>query len=331
MCWKKCERTKYKEETVEVAIKNDPEEVVESAQCGPFVVVWKSMDEVHYPGKERRTFRFCRKPVKGSVIIDEIIRAQLSEPRFTKRFAALTPRELMLELNACINSFQVSEKLPLGQADELCGVRMVVAKECGSEFQIAYIGDCFAVWETRCMRSGSGSLRMTENQAYAYNYRMYAMIEKYWNAAASCMKLDPAAVEQGTDQWNSLRLEMWRLFGPRLQMERRLHINNPAPPDGHGVMNGQSESEGFVVESVIPKLDLEYILLGNNGCTPWDMEKDVSRQRIATELSVAANHAYNLQTGIRAVIAQARWYENNTKISHAKGGRADAACALIKP
>lgn len=309
---------------MQIALRNDPKEVVESAQCGPFVVVWKSMDEVHYPGKDRRTFRFRLRPVKGSIIIDEIIRSQLCE-RFVKRHASMTPRQLMLELNDCIYAFQASEGLPLNQADELCGVRMVVAKDCGDYFDIAYVGDCFALAE-----SNSG-FNITGNQAYRYNCGMYDMIEKCWDAAALRLRLNPASVEQGTDQWDKVRLEMWREFGPYLESQRRLHINNPDSNLGHGVLNGQPNVKAMIRETPIPKKNLWYLLLGNNGCIPWDMEKDIRGVEVARKLMGAVHQAQNLDGALDAVIAQAREYEKNTKISHARGGRADAACAIIKP
>lgn len=310
---------------MQVLLKNDPEQVVESAQCGPFVVVWKSMDEVHYPGKERRTYRFRREPVKGSMIIDEIIRGQLSEARFAKKYATLTPRELMLTLNDSIYAFQMSERLPIDQADELCGVRMVVAKECDDEFQVAHVGDCFAATEGK---TGYGK---TYNQALAYNKRMYAMIEESWKLAARLLHLNPDRVMQGTAEWNNLRLEMWRQFGPRLQTERRLHINNKESTEGHGVLNGQDGVRNMIVDNSIAKNGLYWLLLGNNGCVPWDMEKDVPGYKLAGEVCNLVSKSRGLAEALDMVIANARWYEGHTKISHAKGGRADAACAIIKP
>ncbi|MBI4250378.1 hypothetical protein HY622_02210 [Candidatus Uhrbacteria bacterium] len=282
------------------------------------------MDEVHYPGKERRTFHYSRHPVKGSVIIDIMIRAELAA-HFAKKYESWTPRQLMHALNECITAFQMSERLPLGQADELCGARMVIAKDCGNRFSIAYVGDCFAVWET------STALQMTNNQAYRYDALMHSLIEDHWNDAARHLRFNPAKIQQGSAEWNTLRLEMWRRFGPQLSNARRVHINNTQSAVGHGVLNGQEGVERFIAEFDVPEKGLRYILLGNNGCTPWDMESGASRPYIATLLAAAIDNADDPERGLDNVIAQARQYERKTKISHAKGGRADAACALIVP
>jgi|GEM_PF-6248770 len=241
---------------------------------------------------------------------------------------------------ACHNcdAIFISSATSRAESDSKSGARMIVVKEGSMIFDIAYLGDCFAL-----AKYENGHVSMTENWAYKYNSRMYALIEQYWTQAARHLKINPDKVEQGTEQWNNLRLEMWRLFGPQLQTERRLHINNSGSGDGHGVLNGQdvlsnltsltffSKKIGKTFSPLGSYSPLHYILLGNNGCVPWDMEKDVPRTELAKRLAKTVNHEDNPAASLDAIIAQARRIEQATKISHAKGGRAYAACALIIP
>lgn len=273
-----------------------PEYVNEYQDYNGFFAVWKGMDEVHGPDKQKREFDYHGQKISGKAVIESTILWTIKESD-----PGWSSRELIICINNRIQDMQTQYGLPLDRADELPGARIVVAKKCGDHFEVAYVGDCFALGVS------DADILMTENQAYQYDYDRYAEIDMFF------------AQEAGD------KTKIWRAFMPVLAQARRVHINNPDSDKGFGVLNGQKQLEKMISALEVPMAGLRYLMLGNMGLTPWALQKDQSRKSVGRFL-----HDKYGTWGPKTLINTIRHIEASTQVTHVRTSNADLAGLVIE-
>ncbi len=283
---------------------------------GTFYAVWKGFDGVHWPGKERRVFSYKGFEVKGSIIVGNLIKKGLGEVK-----KDLTAKQVMVRINNSVRAMQTRRGLSMKKSEDLCGAPLIIAKDCGDHYEVAYVGDTFALAVYR-----DGRIQMTKNQTLKYNIERYDEIDVCYSVALQEAKqrgFDPKAAT--SEQFRAIEQEMWRQFGPILAGARMAYINNSNSELGYGVLNGQRQLEDMIITLKISKQGLQYLMLGNSGMASLELQRNSTPESVGRFL-----HDWYSRGGPSTLVKAIRAQEAQVYTPHRKGKKSDLAGLVIE-
>lgn len=177
----------------------------------------------------------------------------------------------------------------------LAGAAFALARIGEDTIEIAQAGDCFAI------------LAFPDEVVLAHPYQMHGHEAKDRERVRRVMQATALEIfscspeEVPPEKRAALQREFWNRYRPVWEVERAEDINNPASPDGFGLLNGQPRLKEMIWKQEVSRDKLKAMLFLTDGMVPRDTLETGSK-------AVIANRVFKLfrQNGWPAVLAAAR-------------------------
>jgi len=187
-------------------------------------------------------------------------------------------RNLVLDINKVVGKVQRDAGV-LDDAGELAGAVLAFAWVDDKSVNIVQAGNCLAIVELK-----GDTILVTPNQAKRHEEEMRAQIKRLQREVAR--ELFGLTLEKVPEEHrDTVRSEMWNRFYQPLRNARRRDANNPASPQGYGILNGQDALVHLLQEWALPLEEVSTLLLVTDGMMPKSVETSSGEEACRTLLA----------------------------------------------
>ena len=266
----------------------------------PFVGVTDGVSEPYNMDHPQVKFRDGK--LTGGEVVSRIVEGFFIQQSGKENAPDLDLRDSILEANKLVGSELKDYGFNLDSSETLPGATFAIAKISETQVEVVRAGDCFALWIDK-----EGEVAITPMQTRQQETEADRDANNIQRRIAKA-KYNLELEEVNPSQMKEIRAEMWLEYFPIWKETRRRYINNPADPNGYGLLNGQATLKEMCFYKVLERDNLGTLLLFTDGLTPWEIIKNKSD----IEMARMVYSSYK-KGGLQGLLNDTRAIENRVK------------------